>query len=347
MKILKLAILAATALPLALPVGALAEGPARFGDSRVFATVPDPGNPEEIVVDGNTVYVGTTVGGDGAVIGDGKPSKIFAFDTRTGEQTNEITVEGEDVNALHGIAGLAVDRSGRLYAASVSHGILRFDIPSGSQSLYAPLPDLPPCLLASAPCSPTPEDRAPLGNGITFDEDGYLYVADSFQAVIFRIPPGGGEAEVWFADERLHGFFGANGIKISPDRSHVYFSVTGDLQQEGYVYRLPNVESPSPADLEVFHAFGGGQPDGIAFGRSGRLHVVLGSGAVAILDKDGTIAHQLTSEHFYNPSSIAFDGRGNGLVTNHAFFDLDPAHQTIVQLRLDDPGLRLPKPKIP
>ncbi len=326
---------------------ALASSQPSFGDSRVLASVPDPGNPEEIAVRGNLVYVGTTVGADGAAIGDGQPSKIFAFDTRTGALVREFTVEGENVNALHGITGLAFDRDGHLYAASVSHGIIRLNTTSAEQSLYAQLPDLKPCAIAGPPeCSPTPEDRAPLGNGITFDRSGALYVADSFQATIFRIPPGGGEAEVWYSDARLHGFFGANGIKMSPDGRHVYVSVTGDLSNEGHLYRLPHVARPTQDDLELVRSFGSDQPDGIAFGRSGLLYVVMGSGSLVILNDDGTVAHEVASEHFYNPSSVGFDGRGNALITNHAFTDLDPGHQTIVQVVVNDAAHPLARPNL-
>jgi sugar lactone lactonase YvrE len=321
-----------------------------FGDVRVFAEIPPPGNPEETVVVGNTAYFGTTVGGDGLVAGDGQPSKIFGFHTGTGELVREITVEGENVNGLHGIAGMAVDAKGRLYAASVSHGILRFDLRNGAkQSLYAELPDLPPCRepLVQPPCSPTPEDRAPLGNGIVFDRDGSLYVADSFQATIFRIPSGGGKAKVWFSDPQLHGLFGANGIKISPDRKHIYFTVTGNLARQGYVYRLPRVKRPVADHLEVVHDFGEREPDGLAFGRSGRLYVVLGTGGLAILTDDDEFMHEIQSDLFHNPSSLGFDGKGNALVTNHAFFEIDPSRHTVVAVDVLDRAHRLERPKIP
>lgn len=325
--------------------GSVMAGPER-GDSSVFATVPDPGNPEESVVHDGILYVGTTIGGDGLVAGDGKPSKIFGFDLATGELEEEITVEGEDVNSLHGIAGIAVDREGNLYAASTQQGILRFDAKTREQTVYAPLPDLPPCSpLVTDNCSPTPEDRSSLGNGIVFDERGNLFVSDSFQSVIFKIPPHG-EAEVWYSDARLHGVFGPNGIKFSPDRKYLYLAVTGDLKHEGFVFRLPTKGAPTAADLELVHAFADAEPDGLAFGKSGRLYVVLGTGGLAVFDKSGELEEVLTSPHFFNPSSLSFDERGNALITNHAFFDFDPAHQTIVKMYVDDKASKLEKPKL-
>ena len=48
--------------------------------------------------------------------------------------------------------------------------------------------------------------------------DGSLYVTDYQQAVIWRVPPGGGAAQVWLADTKLDGGpFGTAGIALAAD----------------------------------------------------------------------------------------------------------------------------------
>lgn len=67
---------------------ALADNPHRpFGDVQVLATVPfPPGFPEGIAVDGKNVYVAGPASFDTAGT---LPSKVFAFDTKTGAFESE------------------------------------------------------------------------------------------------------------------------------------------------------------------------------------------------------------------------------------------------------------------
>lgn len=323
------------------------------GDSRVFAVVPAPGNPEAVAVNGNTVVTGTTISGlELATRTASVPSHLYAFDRGSGGLKYAIPVEGEDLSEVHGLAGLAFDGTGRLYAADVQQGVLRFALGTGArrQELYATIPDMPTCLAAvpGRPCSPTLVDRQPLPNEIVFDDAGNLYVTDSWQATIWRIPPGGGEALVWFTDGRLDGLFGANGITISPDRTWVYLAQTYTETLGGALYRLPLVTQPGADDLELLRTWPQAGPDGMAFGRSGRLYLVLGgSEEVAVLDPDGKQVATYRSEHLHNPASPAFDGLGSLLVANHAFFDLDPAHSSLVDLYVADRGAPLSRPLLP
>ena len=68
-------------------------------------------------------------------------------------------------------------------------------------------------------------------NALTFDGDGFVYVSDSFQGIIFKIPPGGGDAEIWKQDPLLTTTgvppFGANGMAFNNDRSRLFVANTG------------------------------------------------------------------------------------------------------------------------
>jgi sugar lactone lactonase YvrE len=323
-----------------------------FGDVQVLATVPTPpGFPEGIAVRGNRAYVAgpARFGNAGE-----PPSKVFAFDTRTGALLRTYPMQGENLAIDHANSCVAFGADGRLYVVNTQLGIVRLNVESGQQQVYAaPLPNLPTC--ASVPphtrCSPTMIDQPPLPNDIAFDEEGNLYETDSFQATIWRIPEGGGQPRIWFQDSRLDTPFGPNGLRLSPDREKVFFTVTADGVGPvgnflgGKVYTLPHVRAPRANDLHVFHQYDGDAPDGIAFGRSGKLYVVLAApfnSGVSILRPDGTQQVRLSNPPgspifpYDSPANAAFDGRGALLLTNHAFFTMIPANFTVLSVFVND-----------
>ena len=58
-----------------------------------------------------------------------------------------------------------------------------------------------------------------MANYAAWGPGGELYVTDFQQGVVWRVPPGGGEARVWLADRRLDGqMFGTTGIALAADR---------------------------------------------------------------------------------------------------------------------------------
>ena len=67
--------------------------------------------------------------------------------------------------------------------------------------------------------------RRYLINDLAFDKNGYLYVTDSFQATIWRVPPGGGAPQVWFQNAAIDGPFGPNGVRIDKKSEKLYFTV--------------------------------------------------------------------------------------------------------------------------
>ncbi|MFY9570530.1 MAG: hypothetical protein WAV20_03895 [Blastocatellia bacterium] len=298
-----------------------------FGDVHVLATVPaSTGFPEGIAVKGNKIYVaGPARFGTG---GDGTPSRVFAFDIDSGALRATYDIPGEDLNQDHANSCIAFDDDGRLYVVNLQLGIVRLDLGSGQQQVYAaPLPNLQRCasVAPGTPCSPTVFDAPPLGNDIAFDEDGNIYETDSFQATIWRIPAGGGQPQIWFQDGRLDVPFGANGLRLSPDRTRIYFAVTADSVGQfgnflgGKIYTLPLVSNPGPAQLQLFHEYNGEAPDGIAFGKSGKLYVALAApfnSGVSILNPDGTEAARLHNDQdpifpYDSPANIAFDKQAN------------------------------------
>ena len=336
--------------------GAAGAAPRPFGDVQVVAQVPvPPGFPEGIAVSGNLAWVSgpATFGTAG-----GPPSKVLVFHSGTGMLVRSFDIVGEDLSQEHANSSIALDRQQRAYVLNTQLGVVRISI-NGKQEQYStPFPDLPMCSAVppNTPCSPTPFDAPALPNDLVFAANGDLYVTDSFQATIWRVPAGGGEPEIWFQDPRLASpTFGPNGIRIDPSGTTLYFTVTEDLAGRSFVYTLPLVENPTAGDLEVFHEYTGGDlPDGIAFGRTGLLYVAIATpfaSGISILDTDGDEVARLANEGnpifpYDSPANIAFDGRGSILVTNHAFVTgvTNPEQFTVIDVWVNDKGLPLNRP---
>jgi sugar lactone lactonase YvrE len=329
------------------------------GDTQVFASIGAPGAPEGIYVAGGFVYVGThaTVRGNG---GEG-PSKIFRYDVATGAPLGEIIIDGQALSATHGILGMARDAAGRLYVLDRNPSrVLRIDPATGVQETYATIPELDPCSpVVAAPCSPTTLDEPPFPDYPAFDASGNLYISDLQAATIFRVPPGGGNAEIWFQDPVLDGIFGPNGIAIGPD-GRLYFAMTVSQQPAtaglGLIYSLPLVENPTIDDLELYHSFAQplDGPDGIAFGAGGNLYAALaGSNQLAVVTPAGVetrfpspVDNALSPTPYDLPASITFNGEGSLLLTNQSFFAGNPDHYKVYDIWVNDTAQPLVEPAI-
>ena len=340
---------------------------ADFGTVSVFAQVPTEGLltgfPEGIAVRGERVYVtgpatlGTSL--------NNQASPVWEYDRASGALLRTLRVEGEVVfGEEHANSCLAFDGAGQLYVLNTQLGTLRLDLATDAQTTYSPaLRDDPVCLplgLSKKPCTPTLANLPPLANDLAFDDAGNLYVTDSMQATIWRIPAGGGAPEVWFRDWRLASpYIGVNGLRISPDRSRVYISVTTDMLGLGRIYTLPLVDKPLASSLKTFHSFGlGDGPDGFAFGASGNLYVTLalpGKSGIVVLDPGGNELTRIMNplltpfSPFDSPANVAFDGQGNLLVTNHAFVTghVLPDHFQVLKVVVNDVASPLAEPLLP
>lgn len=321
---------------LALGLGP-APAPAQLlGDSTVVAPVPLPGFPEGIATRGHRFYVSGPAA-FGLPLGS---AYVQAYDIRTGdhEATYPITITNPFAGSSAASA-CAFGPDGGLYVIEPFIGVIRMDLdPGNTQSVYSAFTPVGPSLL----------------NELVFDGDGNLFVTDSFAATIYRIPAGGGPPAVWFTDPALAGNplipFGVNGIRIDGNNKYVYFSVTVDAGLDGKIYRLPLVAFPTAADLELFASVGFTGPDGIAFGKSGKLYVAEAlSSTIKVLNPDGSVdavysgpASDLPGPPvpWANPANIAFYGKERTLlVTNHAsLVPYDPGLFLVFDVFVDDKG---------
>lgn len=343
-------------LPVAPPLSEIKTNPLKIGHGSVFAgPETSPPFPEGIVADRNRIYVAgpAAFGNNG-----GRPSEVRVFHRITGKLLAVIPIQGERLSEIHGVAGLTVDSQHRVYVVSNQLGIVRLS-PHGhayKQEIYSPvLPEVAcnPALPPSLPCS--------LPNEIAFGPDGYLYWSDSFQNTIFRVPPGGGVAEPWFHSDRLAGSasapfpVGPNGIKVTPDKTEMYIAVTtSNTAPGGTIYKLPFVPAPKEQDLKIVHQYKQGEmPDGIAFGKSGKLYVALQfPSGISILNPDGTEGARLTGPSnspiaYDAPADFAFDEKGSVLATNHALFSGNRASFAVLKVFVDDRGVEVDVPHLP
>jgi sugar lactone lactonase YvrE len=354
------------AILLAMPAAAQAQRP-RY-DVRVFARIGDPGQPEPIAIgaDGN-VYVGTNQQG----LGDaGAPSQIFVF-SPTGTPVRQYTLTGQRLDEDHGIQGLAFDADGLLYVLdrSADPRVVVLDPATGAQADYARFSDVPPCSSGQrGACSDTVADQPAGPDYGVFAPDGSLYVTDIDQALIWRIPRGGGQAQVWFTDPRLESVYGPNGIQFLDDGRTLLFvntasnpgagnPTTGRLyklpvQPDGQAGRLTQLWESRPADA----------PDGFALADSGRIYLALaGSSQIVVVAPNGDelarfpagpIDNQQMEVPFDGPASAAFLG-DRVLVTNQSPIMGNRRSWAVLDVFAGEPGRGLfhpairPRPRLP
>jgi len=322
----------------------------------VFATVPAPGHPFGIVVDGDRVFVDTSAGdffsdpaNGGHMHSDGEA--VFSYDT-AGTLLSTTTIATMK-DATMGLFGIAADGNTgadhRLYVSDMNGRILRLD-PSA--------PDAAPELFSRT----TIEGgwQASMWNDLAFDTAGNLYVPDD-KPRIWRVSPDG-TASIWVTDPRFQGAYpiagGPLGGRIDPTGEWLYTSITvsGDpaMPAAGLIYRIRLVDAPTAADIELVHVFPvvdptiPPQPTGIAFSASGNLYVsLLGPNQVAVLDAAGDEIRRISDPRIHSPWGLAFEGT-DLLVTNGDLEPGDnPAAWTIFRVDVGEAGLPLIAPVVP
>src|SRR5437764_768387 len=112
---------------------------------RDLALIPAPGCPALPHLVGSSIYEGTYDNPSGSSL----PSRVLQY-SDGGELLDSWTVAGQDTSKPHGVQVAANDVRGRLLLLDKTSGrIIRLDPRTGSQMLYARVPDLPTCSNAS------------------------------------------------------------------------------------------------------------------------------------------------------------------------------------------------------
>ncbi|OZD06983.1 hypothetical protein CH275_07185 [Rhodococcus sp. 06-235-1A] len=328
------------------------DGSLDYGQTRDIAVVPLPGQPEGMAVDPE----------DGSIwSGSNRPnSSADVWHWAADGSLLETYSLADHVPAQHGVNGIALDGDGRVYALDYSGArAVRIDPATGTQTVYATFADLPACAGAAGnPCEPASVDRPAWPNWATFAPDGTMYVSDLNQATIWKVPAGGGTAEIWYQNAEFASIYGVNGMQFDA-AGRLNFVVTMSLVPSvesfgrGVVHRLSVTPDGRPGALETVAV--ASQGDGLAIGSSGRIYLPIANplyNAVEVVDPDTrsvvaslpTPVESITRSIPYStPASVAF--RGTSLiVSNHGLLAIDPRQWAILELGVGETGLALHYP---
>jgi sugar lactone lactonase YvrE len=338
----------------ALPAQA-AKDRARW-DTRVLALVGKPGFPARAyVAPTGRIYEGTYAN----PMGSSMPSRVREY-TGKGALLRGWTVPGQDLSGGQGVQVATSDARGRLVLLDRDPArVLLLNTRRNRFRTYARFADLPPCGLGTtAPdCSPTVADDPPVPNYAAWGPGGALYVTDYLQAVIWRVPPGGGKPEVWLADRKLDGNeFGTTGIVLAPDHRTLLVMQQSSAgggdgnPTTGKLYEVRIRRHHRPGELRrIWESQPVDGPDGFWLARSGRIYVALtGSNQIAVIGRNGgdverfpetpQIGENGSPVPFDSPSSVMFKGT-RLIVANQAFFSGDPSHQAILDVEAGARGV--------
>jgi len=326
-------------------------------DTRVFATIPSPGYPAFAYVhpDGH-VYEGTYDNPQG----DSLPSKIFEF-SAGGTPLRSWTMSGQDLSGPHGVQVAGSDARGDLVLLDLSPPrALLLDRDTGRFTPYATFADLAPCSPGSTTpdCSPSLRDQPPEPDYAAWGVDGSLYVTDYQQAVIWRVPPHGGPAQVWLADRRLDGdLFGTAGLSLTPGHNSLLFTQGSSLglgdgnPTTGKLYAVAiNPDGSAGAITQLWESRFGDLPDGFAIASSGNVYIALVGlpNQLVEVGPDGSEVERFPSvpltgdngsgKPFDNPSSARFLGTSL-IVPNQSYVQGDPSHWTLLDVETGETGV--------
>ena len=335
-----------------LSVATAASAPGR-GHVRVVAPIPRPGYPALPHVVGNRIFEGTYDN----PYGDTTPSRVFEF-SLAGKLLRTFIVQGQDVHKAHGVQVAANDARGRLLLLDKTSGrIIRLDPRTGAQTLYARVPDLPLCSSgAKVACSQSLVDLAPMPDYAAWGPDGSLYVTDYQQAVIWRIPRGGGPAHIWLSDRRLDGAtFGTACLVLMPDHRTLLFDqasnggLGGGNPTTGKLYTVAIGPGGRPGPLhQLWESGAADAPDGCVLARSGHIYLALVgvSNQIVELDSSGRVITRFGQAYtgandspvpFDSPSGLAFLGT-QLIIANQSYFADDAANQALLALQTGERG---------
>ena len=189
-----------------------------------------------------------SVGPYGEVYTTGTGCQVYRVDleTNTGEQFAKTEAR---------CLGQAVDADGNLYVAHTAGDVLEIS-PRGEMSLYATGPGGKKFMCTNYPA---------------FDKQGNMYLSDSgdwsdtINGSLYRIAPGGGEAELWYPKP----VDTPNAIALDADEKYLYFVETFGSS----IARVVINEDGSAGAFERVVHMPRTIPDGIAFDSDGLLWI--------------------------------------------------------------------------
>ncbi len=299
-----------------LLIGVVAAVPANAwnrGTVDVLAVLPDvtPGVPSSVE--------GLTVGPDGNIY-----VPTFGFNTKgsltgnavlfvispNGKIVRQVTIANSSPHML----GLAFNpATNHLWVLDFGAGkVLNVDPNTGNSSVLA---------------GPIPNSGL---NALTFDNFGNGYVSDSFNGVIWKIPPYGGSYSAWSAGPLLGNGggaltppFGANGVEFNNVHTILYVADTAYHQ----IIQIP-VNPNGTAGTASILVTGINAPDGIMIDHNDNIWICSNQeDEIVVIDKTGKVIaklgdfygidHNGIAQGFLFPASLAFSQDGKSLYVSN------------------------------
>ena len=258
-----------------------------------------------------------------------------AYTTGTGGQVYRLNLEkntGEQFasTAPRRMLGQAVDAAGNLYCADASDGKVIRITPDGKETLYATAPGGHKFMCTNYPA---------------FDRHGNLYLSDSgdwsetVNGHLYKIPPGGGEAKVWYPEPVET----PNAIALDAEEKHLYFVETFGFS----IARVAIKADGSAGGFERVVHMPRHIPDGIALDAEGRLWIACHRpDAIYVFNlktrRLELFAEDWQGEALRGPTDVAFAGPDRDIL-------LAASLDNLVVHRFDNVGvrgLRLNNPKL-
>ena len=229
-----------------------------------------------------------------------------AYTTGTGCQVYRIDLEKNTATLFactqNRCLGQVVDAAGNLYAAETGLGAVVKITPEGQISTYATGPGG-----ASFVCTNYP----------AFDRQGNIYLSDSgdwsdqINGHLYKIPPGGGEAELWYPEPVNT----PNAVALDAGEQYLYFVETFGSA----IARVAIRPDGSAGAFERVVHMPRHVPDGIAFDAAGRLWIACHRpDAIYVFDLETRLlelfAEDWKGEELRGPTDIAFAGLDRDIV---------------------------------
>ena len=305
------------AAALGLVAGLLAATPAGAwdrGQVDVLAVLPDVSPGVQSSVEGLTVgpdgniYVPTFGFNTTGALAPTTNAVLFVI-SPNGKIIRQVTIANSSPHML----GLAFNpATGQLWVLDFGAGkVLNVDPQTGSSSVLA-----------------GPISGSGL-NALTFDKAGYGYVSDSFNGVIWKVPPHGGSYTAWSSGPLLGpgtGLtppFGANGVEFSNDHKILYVADTAHYQ----IIQIP-VNSDGSAGTASILVTGINAPDGIMVDPNNNIWICANQeDEIVVIDKTGKVIAKLgdfygidqngIAQGFLFPASLAFSPDGRTLCVSN------------------------------
>ena len=253
------------------------------------------------------------IGPDGTAYTTGTGCQVYRLDLDNNSAKQFSTTEARCL-------GSVVDADDNLYVAHTAGNVLRIS-PDGDVREYATGPKGTGFACANYPA---------------FDARGNMYLSDSgdwsgeINGYLYRIPPGGGEAQLWYRDPVNT----PNAIALDADDNYLYFVETFGSS----IARVTIEDDGRAGKFERIVHMPRHIPDGIAFDTEGRLWIACHRpDAIYVFDLNtrrlSLFAEDWKGEQLRGPTDVAFGGPGRDIL-------LAASLDNLVVHRFDNTGVK-------